>query len=358
MYARRDMEASDALTVMEAELGPAERVGGKYRWRCPSPSHNDSDPSFYLFPDGSMHCFGCKLHYNSIKDYFWKVHKIGMAVEPKPHKVTSYAKKEVVLTDMDARMPHERGRSKALPYFQNRAISEPVFNDTLLGYSTRWNQDRENHLVKLGKDWAEVPARFYTIPYIANHKVLGIQRRLDDEHVKEYLEENPDHIIERTQKHYPNEDVTKKLFGPRYNWQSPFRDLPYGIDLFVDYLPDGTKAYKHYEYALVTEGEIDQLALRTAGFPALKAKRSSAEQIVRGVPSLLRNVTHIFVVADNDGGAGLEMALAIRQIIGRGYIITPPKGFKDVDDLAIAGELYAWLKTHCLEPILSENIGQ
>lgn len=352
MYAR--IEASDALTVMQAELGPAIRSGNKYKWRCPNPAHNDGDPSFFLFPDGSMHCFGCSdMHFKDVKAYFWKMHNI--RVEPKPHKTTPSKKKEVVLTEVDARDPHERGRSKALPYFQNRAISEPVFNDTLLGYSTRWNQQRENHLIKLGKDWAEIPSRFYTIPYMANRKVLGIQRRLDDEHVADYMAENPDHIIERTRRHYPNEDVTKKLFGPRYNWQSPFRDLPYGIDLFVDYLPDGTKAYKHYEYALVAEGEIDQLALRTAGFPALKAKRSSAEQIVRGVPSLLRNVTHLFIVADNDGGPGLEMALAIRQIIGRGYIITPPKGFKDVDDLAVAGELYSWLKTEHLEPILKEN---
>lgn len=354
MYALRDMEAADALTLMEAELGPSKRYGNKYMWCCPF--HQDKTPSFVLFPDTSLHCFGCGKHFKDIKTYFQVVHQIGLDYEPKLAP-TSSKKKEVVLTEADARDPHIFGRLKALPYFQKRAISEPVFEETLLGYSARWNQQHENHWVKAGSEWLEIPTRFYTIPYIVNGQVLGIQRRRDDEHVAEYMEEMPQ-VVERVQKHYPDEEITNKLFGPRYNWQSPFSALPYGVDLFVDYQPDGTRAYRHYEFALVTEGEINQLALRTAGFPALKAKKASDQTIVKGVPSLLRNVTHLFVVADNDGGPGLELALAIQKIIGRGYIIVPPKGFKDVDDLAVAGELYSWLKTHCLEPILSENAGQ
>lgn len=44
-------------TVMHADLQP--RAGGRFSCRCPLPGHDDSTPSFVVYPDGHGHCFGC-----------------------------------------------------------------------------------------------------------------------------------------------------------------------------------------------------------------------------------------------------------------------------------------------------------
>jgi DNA primase len=38
-----------------------ERFGGKawFTGRCPLPDHEDKTPSFYLYPPGRFHCYGC-----------------------------------------------------------------------------------------------------------------------------------------------------------------------------------------------------------------------------------------------------------------------------------------------------------
>lgn len=39
---------------------PLEAFGS--RWRAPCPFHQEKDPSFVVYADGSYHCFGCRAH--------------------------------------------------------------------------------------------------------------------------------------------------------------------------------------------------------------------------------------------------------------------------------------------------------
>jgi DNA primase len=41
------------------DLRPSGRA---YAGRCPRPDHEDCNPSFYVYPDGRFHCYGCGWH--------------------------------------------------------------------------------------------------------------------------------------------------------------------------------------------------------------------------------------------------------------------------------------------------------
>jgi DNA primase len=39
-----------------------KKSGRTLAGRCPFPNHQDSTPSFHVYPDGRFHCFGCRRH--------------------------------------------------------------------------------------------------------------------------------------------------------------------------------------------------------------------------------------------------------------------------------------------------------
>lgn len=71
----------DALKLTDRELELVRNVsihdvlgiqmtGRRLQFRCPFPDHNDSDPSFCLYPDNTFHCYGCDKHGNNALDFF------------------------------------------------------------------------------------------------------------------------------------------------------------------------------------------------------------------------------------------------------------------------------------------------
>lgn len=56
------------MTTSEIERAYAKhgvhltKVSDKWRATCPFPSHKETKPSFYVYGDGSYHCFGCLAH--------------------------------------------------------------------------------------------------------------------------------------------------------------------------------------------------------------------------------------------------------------------------------------------------------
>jgi hypothetical protein len=47
-----------------------KQCGNKFRVACPF--HEERSPSFYIYPDGSWHCFGCAAHGNNAIDFMQK----------------------------------------------------------------------------------------------------------------------------------------------------------------------------------------------------------------------------------------------------------------------------------------------
>ncbi len=48
----------------------ARPCGSRFRVACPF--HGERNPSFYIYPDGSWHCFGCAAHGNNAIDFMQK----------------------------------------------------------------------------------------------------------------------------------------------------------------------------------------------------------------------------------------------------------------------------------------------
>lgn len=55
----REQISLQELAGRFTELKPS---GGKLKGRCPFADHKDEEPSFYVYPDGRFHCFGCRRH--------------------------------------------------------------------------------------------------------------------------------------------------------------------------------------------------------------------------------------------------------------------------------------------------------
>ena len=73
----RDISIHSIISVRE--------TGRRIDMRCPLDGHNDSDPSFSLYPDNSYHCFGCGRHGNNavdfIRDFTGKINFVDILVE-------------------------------------------------------------------------------------------------------------------------------------------------------------------------------------------------------------------------------------------------------------------------------------
>ena len=54
----------DILNVIEKAGVQLTQRGDKYKGSCPF--HSENNPSFYVFPDGHYHCFGCQAHGDAI----------------------------------------------------------------------------------------------------------------------------------------------------------------------------------------------------------------------------------------------------------------------------------------------------
>lgn len=56
LKAKYPLENFVADQVMATQL---RRTGSRWRGNCPIPDHDDTTPSFTVYPDGRWHCFGC-----------------------------------------------------------------------------------------------------------------------------------------------------------------------------------------------------------------------------------------------------------------------------------------------------------
>lgn len=69
MTEERDIEAARKVPIAGL-LGL--RLGQRLT-HCKCPFHNDSTPSFVIYPDNSYHCYGCSAHGNNAIDFVMKL---------------------------------------------------------------------------------------------------------------------------------------------------------------------------------------------------------------------------------------------------------------------------------------------
>lgn len=60
----------ETIAAEYRELGiELQKSGNGFKTLCPFPEHLDSKPSFFIYPDGGYHCFGCGVH-GSLEDIY------------------------------------------------------------------------------------------------------------------------------------------------------------------------------------------------------------------------------------------------------------------------------------------------
>jgi len=59
----RKVDLASVVRESGVELIP---TGDRFKAICPLPDHPDTNPSFYIYPDGHFYCFGCYLRGNAI----------------------------------------------------------------------------------------------------------------------------------------------------------------------------------------------------------------------------------------------------------------------------------------------------
>jgi len=64
------LPSSEAIYMEYKALGiELTKSGNQWRTLCPFPDHIDTAPSFFVYPDGGFHCFGCGAH-GSLEDIY------------------------------------------------------------------------------------------------------------------------------------------------------------------------------------------------------------------------------------------------------------------------------------------------
>lgn len=366
------LQQHDFLSYLENDLGQGFRKGHRMAWQCPF--HDDSTPSFMYNPESQKcRCFGCGWH-GDIIDYVES-----RANVPKPQAIEMLARStplppapkrdllhsreyaKPVYTLDDVGRWYREGGQFALPYFLRRGLSIDLIDKQRLG---AWEAYPQRRKLQSG-EWLTFPHLRYTIPYVWDSKVYMVNTRRDEQAAIAMYTGISDEVKMKvrgelilTLKREPtNQEILDWMVNAKYKtltWGN-VNNMPYGVDLFARKTETGVE-YRRWNYALITEGEVCRDSLVSAGYPALKVKTDGYSPLIKRVPALLQNVPTIYIVADRDENeVGLKNALAVQALLGRGTVVlSHDKGFKDANDVAVAGELDKWLSPYGMVPILDQ----
>ena len=69
-----EIKSIDIVSLMERENVILQKSGAKFNACCPLPGHEETKPSFFVYPDSnSFHCFGCQIGGDAAK-FIQKMH--------------------------------------------------------------------------------------------------------------------------------------------------------------------------------------------------------------------------------------------------------------------------------------------
>ena len=96
------MQTSHVESILAAleRLSPVRKVGKLWEARCPVPDHEDTHPSFYLYPGGGGKCFSACNRYWSPREL---AEQLGIPIcAPRPQCAIRLEPHCVMLTSYDA----------------------------------------------------------------------------------------------------------------------------------------------------------------------------------------------------------------------------------------------------------------
>jgi DNA primase len=102
---------------------------------------------------------------------------------------------------------------------------------------------------------------------------------------------------------------------------------------------------RSWPYVVIVEGVLDCMLLDQLGIPAVAPFGGGGVWDPRWTHSLDRAREIVIVADDDEDGQGLVYAEKKRKMLGRGQVVFPPGGYKDIGEAYTGGEnIPAWLK--------------
>lgn len=289
-------------------------------------------------------------------------------------RATTYKKSKRYLGASDVLQPY-RNLHRAIPYLKSRGITPEYAKMCRLGYHIAYQLKTPTKLNLSDTERISVnyhPANRLSIPVFKTNprfNVRAISLRLDTEDAKQRLEmANPDTLalveqhanykISKGSNKSVEELMISAMFGDKYislqtsrfvyQWWNVVKWN--GSQYVLPRLP----------FALVMEGQFDAaLSYIHAGIPAISIG-SGAQNLER----MLKNVEHVYVIADNDDemtdtvtgeiySPGEDIANRYLRSMNRtdgntASILRPYAGFKDFTDMYEYGAFNDWLRDNNL----------
>lgn len=347
-----EVQNVDLLDYIRADLGvPGQRRGRYVFFRCPF--HAETEPSFAVNPErNTFRCYGSCSMSGDILDYVQ--HRRGIAdvreagviivtggvlpayTPPPPRQIN-----QDVFT-MDAVNERAADIGAGLPYLKQRGLTRETASHFHLGVERK---DWRYHFLD-GSDYT-FRRQYLTIPNLLRGKVRGMKLRRDEAYSRnayeiegEAIELLRQDMLKRNQKADSNASY-QAAYGFKFmQWEGSQASAIFNADELLEAYP--------IEHCIVSEHEIDTMLLWQLGYIAV----STTVNHITDYQQAFQNVLNLVIIADNDGGAGLNKAVQIRELAGKGRIILPE--MKDANDWYIAqGEtpIRKWLSTFHVHPV-------
>lgn len=341
----------------------AKGVGsGRTRATVRCPFHGDRRPSMMIDQDG-FRCNSCGANGDIIEyvvcrdnistreaiESLWERLHGPASSRPKPKHV--YPQEKKTYLTMNEVVSFERNIEVARPFFQKRHVFSLSETRHRLGADLK--AVNVYQALNGEKFYHECPR--YVIPNIWGGKVMGINKRRDDEKCKEILLANHHgrmlEIIKDIAKKWELDDINDvsvsdaidEIFGHKYKQQRGSMTRMFNAGRVVDFKEDGTWRPIDLSYVMIVEGELDAMSLEEEGYPAVAVKYTNGTDLTKA----FQGVTQIYIVRDNDK-PGRDNAIKIWEHLNdmnrqNVQIIKPPTGYKDANEVIIADMAPTWL---------------
>lgn len=368
-----DMFVQDFPHLVRGGLRGRDRLNNAH---CPF--HDDRKPSFLVDHDG-FRCMSCgatgdiieyvmkrdNLNKNDAIEYLAVQMGLPETKRSVPTRKDQYRRKgkklkpPFTLADLK---PYEANFKIALPYFEGRAIKEPVAKHHHLGAQVpfRWNyfdNDGVRHVFDTPR---------YAIPNVwADKWVMGVNFRRDDAACITQLKSLPkEHMAKLGQDVaakwgiHPNgitswDMLLDDLFGPKY-WKRPGSiNTVFNLDRIVKIDQKTSKFVPRNNWHIfIVESEICAMSLEQAGYPAIAVKWTHSMNLIPWI----REIGHIWILRDNDQSGrtnALQVTEHLHEMGKRNVtILTPPKDLSDPNDIVVKGKIDSWMRKIAVRPTL------
>lgn len=346
-----ELESAIDIVDLVKRYSSLKKAGANYKAVCPFPGHSEKTPSFMVSPAKQIaYCFGCHKWGGPIKftmdiencefreaiEILWSY--TGIQVNTNFNKEKHEAKKNIYSLYKDA-VQYYKNALKKYPevkkYIFDRWLSEQVMTDFHFWYSDSW-VELYNYL----------KSKWYNDEMITKSNIfLDIKSRKDK-------------FINRLI--FPIQNArgdfvafTARILGkwePKY-LNSPASDL-YDKSNILYGLFNARTAITKQDFVIITEWQMDTIALQSAGFFNTVAVSGSA--LTDKHLTLIKRLTKkVFLCFDGDNAWEKATKASLEKMKNAGFevkIIMLPK-WKDPDDIINSGKDFNEYISSAVTPI-------